>query len=57
MKLIRVSQETWLALGCQLNLQWLISAQPIALSFEAQGWKAPETDFLPTRGSHETVVS
>lgn len=56
-KLIRVSQETWLALGCQLNLQWLISAQPISLSFEAQGWKAPQTDFLSTRGSHETVAS
>lgn len=47
-KLIRVSQETWLVLGCQVNLQWLISVQPIALSFEAQGWKAPQTDFLST---------
>lgn len=56
-KLIHVSQETWLELGCQLNLQRLISARPISLSFEAQEWKVPQTDFLSTRGSQETVVS
>lgn len=58
--LIHVSQETWLVLGCQLNLRQLISTWSISLSFEARGWwwgKAPQTDFLSTRGSLEKIVS
>lgn len=57
--LIHVSQETWLVLGCQLNLRQLISTRSISLSFEAWGWggKAPQTDFLSTRGSLEKIVS